>query len=182
LQISLKPIPQRKAVFDIRLSEDAKQDLEWFLKQRQFATQTRLHRSPVLCLFDPRIETVSKAKPGNPIELLDPTHPLIQWIRYNYETDAQKLHPIAAIQCKPSEVDLPPGQYVYVIHRWLFKGLRSESRLAYRIACCSTGQLFSEERSEQFVYRVARYGKAKGSPGFTVIRQSYVMLLMGFSR
>lgn len=158
---TIKPVLQREAVFEIRLSEDAKLDLEWFLKQHRVATQTRLHRSPVLCLFDPRVEVASKADKGNLIELLDPTHPLIQWIRHSYETDAQKLHPIAAVCCQQLEVGLVPGHYIYVIHRWLFKGLRSESRLAYKVACCSTKQLLSDERSEQFVYRAARYGKAK---------------------
>jgi hypothetical protein len=50
---------------------------------------------------------------------------------------------------------------VYVIQRWLFKGLRSESRLAYKVAHYSDGKLLSDDQSERFVYRVARWGKAK---------------------
>ncbi|MGV0023961.1 SNF2-related protein [Phormidesmis priestleyi] len=161
LGTTIKPIPHREAVFEIRLTEDAKLDLEQFLKHQRFATQTRLHRSSALCLFDPRIEATSKTDKGNPIELIDPTHPLIQWIRHRYETDAQKLHPIAAVQCKSSAVEVAPGHYVYVIQRWLFQGLRSESRLAYKVADCSNGQLWSDEQSERFVYRAARWGKAK---------------------
>ncbi|HTL90156.1 MAG TPA: SNF2-related protein, partial [Leptolyngbya sp.] len=115
LGTTIKPIPRREAVFDIRLTEDAKLDLEQFLKQHRFATQTRLHRSPAHCLFDPRIEATNRADKGNPIELIDPTHPLVQWIRHSYEIDAQKLHPIAAIQCEQLEVEVAPGQYVYVI-------------------------------------------------------------------
>lgn len=160
LGTTIKLISHKEAIFEIRLTEDAKRDLEQFLRQHRFATQTRLHRSSAQCLFDPR-EATSKADKGNPIELLDPTHPLLQWIRHSYETDAQKLHPIAAIQCEQSDVEVARGQYVYVIQRWLFKGLRSESRLAYKVAHCSTEQLLTDEQSERFVYRAARLGKAK---------------------
>ena len=161
LGTTIKLIPHKEAAFEIRLIEDAKLDLEQFLRQHRFATQTRLHRSSVLCLFDPRVEATHKADQGKPIELLDPTHPLIQWIRHSYETDAQKLHPIAAIQCEQPDVEVARGQYVYVIQRWLFEGLRSESRLAYKVAHCSTEQLLTDEQSERFVYRAARVGKAK---------------------
>jgi superfamily II DNA or RNA helicase len=160
LGTTIKPIPHQEAVFEIRLTEDAKLDLEQFLKQHRLATPTRLHRSSALCLFDPR-EATSKADKGKPIELLDPTHPLIQWIRHRYETDAHKLHPIAAIECRQADLGAAPGHYVYVIQRWLFQGLRSESRLAYKVAHCSNEQLLSDEQSERFVYRVARQGKAK---------------------
>ncbi|BAU09777.1 hypothetical protein LEP3755_02520 [Leptolyngbya sp. NIES-3755] len=156
---TIKPTPRQEAVFEIRLTEDAKLDLEQFLKHHRSSVQTRLHRSPALCLFDPRLE--SSRNTGAAIELIDPTHPLIQWIRHSYELDAQKLHPIAAIHCHSAEVEIPPGQYVYVIHRWQFDGLRSQSRLAYKVADCSTDQLLSDEQSEQFVYRAARFGKAK---------------------
>jgi hypothetical protein len=160
LGTTIKPIPRREAVFEIRLTEDAKVDLEQFLKHHRLATPTRLHRSSALCLFDPRVGATHKPDKGNQIELIDPTHPLIQWIRHSYETDAQ-IHPIAAIQCEPSDVEVAPGHYVYVIQRWWFKGLRSESRLAYKVANCSTDQLLSDEQSERLVYRAARWGKAK---------------------
>ncbi|MBE9012363.1 hypothetical protein IQ250_19375 [Pseudanabaenaceae cyanobacterium LEGE 13415] len=156
---TIKPIPQKESVFEIRLTEDAKLDLEQFLKQHRFPVQTRLHRSPALCLFDPRLESTRKA--GTATELIDPTHPLIQWIRHSYELDAKKLHPIAAIQCHQVDVAVSPGQYIYVIQRWQFDGLRSESRLAYKATHCSTEQQLSDEQSEQFVYRAARFGKAK---------------------
>jgi len=160
LGTTIKPIPRREAVFEIRLTEDAKVDLEQFLKHHRLATPTRLHRSSALCLFDPRVGATHKPDKGNPIELIDPTHPLIQWIRHSYETDAQ-IHSIAAIQCEPSDVEVALGHYVYVIQRWWFKGLRSESRLAYKVANCSTDQLLSDEQSERLVYRAARWGKAK---------------------
>ncbi|MCY7276724.1 MAG: DNA/RNA helicase, superfamily II, SNF2 family protein, partial [Phormidesmis sp. CAN_BIN44] len=160
LGTTIKPIQDREAVFEIKLTEDAKVDLDLFLKQHRFATQTRLHRSSALCLFDPRLAVQPGKDKGKPIELLDPTHPLIQWIRYSYDNDAQ-IHPIAAIRCEPSDVEVASGQYVYVIHRWLFKGLRSESRLTYKVAQYSDGKLLSDEQSERLVYRAARWGKVK---------------------
>ncbi len=160
LGTTIKPVQGREAISEIKLTEDAKGDLELFLKHHRFATQTRLHRSPALCLFDPRLAEQPGRDKGKPIELLDPTHPLIQWIRHSYDNDAQ-IHPIAAIRCQQSDVDVAPGQYVYVIHHWLFQGLRSESRLAYKVAQYSDGKLLSDDQSERLVYRAARWGKAK---------------------
>jgi SNF2 family DNA or RNA helicase len=161
LGTTIKPIQGKESVFEIKLTEDAKVDLDLFLKQHRFANQTRLHRSPAFCLFDPRLAVQPGTDKGKQTELLDPTHPLIQWIRHSYENNAQKLHPIAAIRCEQSAVDVAPGQYVYVIHHWLFKGLRSESRLAYKVAQYSDGQLLSDDQSERLVYRAARSGRAK---------------------
>ncbi|NJR48640.1 MAG: DEAD/DEAH box helicase family protein [Leptolyngbyaceae cyanobacterium CSU_1_3] len=161
LGTTLKPMQGQEAVFEIKLTEDAKVDLESFLRQHRFATQTRLHRSPALCLFDPRLGNQPGPDKEKSIELLDPTHPLIQWIRDCYENDAQRLHPIAAIRCEQSDIDVAPGQYIYAIHRWLFKGLRSESRLAYKAAQYSDGKLLSADQSERLVYGAARWGKAK---------------------
>ncbi|PSB16778.1 DNA/RNA helicase, superfamily II, SNF2 family protein [Phormidesmis priestleyi ULC007] len=161
LGTTLKPIQGKEAVFEIKLTEDAKVGLELFLKHHRFATQTRLHRSPAFCLFDPRLAEQPGKGTGQPIELLDPTHPLIQWIRHSYDNDAQKLHPISAVRCEQSDVEVAPGKYVYVIHRWLFQGLRSESRLAYKVAQYSDGKLLSDEQSERLLYRAARWGKAK---------------------
>lgn len=161
LGTTLKPVQGRTAIFEINLTEDAKVDFDLFLKQHRFATQTRLHRSSMLCLFDPRLADPLGKEEGKPIELLDPTHPLIQWIRHNYEHDPQKLHPISAIRCAQSDIDVATGLYVYVIHRWLFTGWRSESRLAYQVAQCSDGQLWAADPSERLVYRAARWGKTK---------------------
>jgi SNF2 family DNA or RNA helicase len=157
----IKPIQGREAVFEIKLTEDAKIDLDLFLKQHRFATQTRLHRLSTLCVFDPRLADQLSTDKGKQIELIDPTHPLIQWIRNSYENDAHKLHPISAIFCHQSDVNVAPGQYVYLIDRWLFKGWRSESRLAYKVVQYSDGKLLSDEQSECFVYRASRWGKIK---------------------
>jgi SNF2 family DNA or RNA helicase len=161
LGTTIKPIQGREAVFEIKLTEKAKVDLDLFLKQNRFPTQTRLHRSSMLCLFDPRLVDQSRKEKSKPIELIDPTHPLVQWIRNNYENYTQKLHPISAIRCESSDVEIAPGQYVYLIHHWQFKGLRSESRLAYKVARCSDSQLLSDDQSERLVCQASRWGKAK---------------------
>ena len=160
LGTTIRPIQNREAVFEIKLTDDAKVDLELFLKHHRFATQTRLYESSALCLFDPRLAEQPSKGTGKPIELLDPTHPLIQSIRHSHDNDAQ-IHPITAIRCEQSDVEVAPGHYVYVIHRWLFQGLRAESRLAYKVAQYSDGKLLSDEQSERLVYRAARRGKAK---------------------
>ncbi|MER3478411.1 MAG: DNA/RNA helicase, superfamily II, SNF2 family protein [Leptolyngbya sp. ERB_1_2] len=157
LGTTIKPVLERETLFEIRLSKDAKSDLERFLRQNRFATPTRLHRSTTACIFDPRLRNAEIPKAT---ELLDATHPLIQWIKHCYETDV-KLHPISAIQCERSRVEVEPGHYVYAVDRWEFAALRAESHLAYKVARISDGKLLPDDVSERLIGQVSRYGKEK---------------------
>lgn len=146
-------------VFDIELSARAREDFGVFLRKYRSATQTRLHTNKVTCFFDPKI--VSSM--GKTHELLEPTHPLIQWIRSRYESGEQKLYPLAAIRlgCKEAEreeVNLPSGRYVFFVKRWTFQGLRTESRLAFRLVSYDNGTVYSGKVSERIVTQSAQAG------------------------
>ncbi len=82
----ITPSRSQVGIFEIKLSDEAKVDLKLFCKQRRFSTPTRLHISQtVACFFEPKIAG-TMGKRNN--ELLDPTHPLIQWIRHKYEPES----------------------------------------------------------------------------------------------
>ena len=157
----IAPKPGQEQLYEITLSEDAKVDLQLFLNQNRCATPTRLHvsSSPVTCFFDPKIA----GSMGKRNELLDATHPLILWIRYRYETAAQKLHPVSATQIDQAIVGLPPGLYVYAAHRWTFTGIKTESQIAYKVARCRDGNLLSESVSETVLSAVMQYGQPKAN-------------------
>lgn len=161
---TIESVPNKPHVFNIRLAEDAKVELQMFLSKHQCSTPTRLHASstPVTCFFNPKLAGTM----GKRNELLDPTHPLIQWIRYRYETAAPKFHEVSACQLQRQDIerhniDIAPGLYVYVIHRWSFTGLRTENQIACKVACCSDGTMFSDELSETLISLTARQGKPK---------------------
>ncbi len=152
--------PQQNAdLFDISLSEKAKVDLQVFISQSRCATPTRLHTSsaPVSCFFDPKVA----GSMGKRNELLDPTHPLILWIRDRYASAAQKLHPVSAIRTTAEQSGLPNGLYAYAIYLWTFAGLRTESQLAYRLINVDTSELLSAPASESVLAMLMQTGKIK---------------------
>jgi superfamily II DNA or RNA helicase len=158
---TIEPVKDKNYVFNITLSEDAKIDLQQFLKKQRCATSTRLTSLPVTCFFDPKVAgTIGKDK-GKLNELLDPTHPLIQWIRERYEAVAPKFHAVCAAHLEKNELNLVPGLYIYVAHRWSFTGLRTENQIAYKVARCADGQLLSDELSEALVAKIALQGQPK---------------------
>jgi hypothetical protein len=153
----IEPSKNKAYVFNITLAEDAKVDLKLFLNKHQFSTPTRLTSVTVTCFFDPKVAgTMGK---GN--ELLDPTHPLIQWIKHHYETASPKFHAVSTSHLESQNIDLTPGMYVYVVHRWSFTGLRTENKIAYKVARCADGQMLSDELSETLVTKTALEGKPK---------------------
>lgn len=144
------------AVF-IRLSEAARASLGIHVAERRPATRTRLHQSsrPILCLFDPReVHTF-----GRDVELIEPTHPLIQWIRADYERDERQLHPVSAVRLKVEKAPLATGDYVFVAHRWSFVGLRTDHLLAYRAVRIGERQSLNGSLSEELVTTAAKYGQ-----------------------
>ncbi len=158
---TIKPVRDKTSVFDITLAEDAKVELQLFLKKHRCATPTLLTNVPVACFFDPKVAgTMGKPK-GKPNELLDPTHPLIQWIRERYETVESKFHAVCASQINSGDVDLARGLYVYVVHRWSFTGLRTENQLAYKVVECANGRFLSDELSETLMIKAVLQGKPK---------------------
>lgn len=160
---TIESVPNKAHVFNIRLAEDAKVELQMFLSKHQCSTPTRLHTSstPITCFFDSKVAGIMGKR-----ELLDPTHPLIQWIRYRYETAAPKFHEVSACQLERQDIerhniDMAPGLYIYVIHRWSFTGLKTENQIAYKVARCADGTMLSDELSESLVSLIARQGKPK---------------------
>ena len=155
----IAPKPNKSDLYDITLSEDAKIDLQFFASQHRCVTPTQLYRSnvPVSCFFDPKIS----GSMGKRNELLDPTHPLILWIRDRYATSAQKLHPIAAIRTTSKVSNLSIGLFVYSVYLWTFRGLKTESQITYKMIRVSDGQFLSDQDSETILAKLMQRGQLK---------------------
>ena len=154
----MKPLDKTPGLFNISLSEKAKVDLQFFLNQRQTpcVTPTRLHMSgsPIGCFFDPK----QSDHMGKRHELIDPTHPLILWIRGLYNTPAHALHPVSAIKATSQQTNLDPGQYAYWVQVWSFKGIKTESQLAYKVMSIDDSQFLSDQQSESVLAMLMQRG------------------------
>ena len=157
-------LPKDKHFIEINLSQEAKVDLRVFCDQKPLSTPTRLHLTPVTCFFDPKkVEAMGMGG----IELLDSTHPLIQWIRYEYEHNAgssgkpHPFHGVSALEVASETVGCEPGIYVYVVHLWEFQGLRTETRLSFRAVRVDDGERLPDNIVEIILDKALSHGKSK---------------------
>lgn len=147
--------PEGPEVFQITLSATARTDLEIFLSTYQGVRATNLHHgSQVPCFFEPKQAGVM----GRRLELIDQTHPLIQWIRSCYEAQDEYFHPVAAMSLGTDVAGVQQGHYVYATHKWTFLGLRRESRMVSVALDLDTGAVVEPEVAERLVATAARTG------------------------
>ena len=151
--------PHRKFDFaaSVLLSDTARASLGVYVADTRPATRTRLHQlaKPTLCLFDPRqVDSF-----GRDVELIEPTHPLIQWIRAEYAGDTRQLHPVSAVRLDRTRAKVASGDYAFVAHRWSFVGLRTDHVLAYRAVPVESLEPLSGAESERLVMAAASHGR-----------------------
>lgn len=142
----------------IVLSDEARTSLGYFIAETRPSTPTTLHRSsrPVFCVFDPR-----KTEDVSPdAEFIEPSHPLVQWIRARYRDEHRQLHPVAAIAMSQADAKVPVGDYVFSAHRWSFVGLKSDQLLSFRASNLATGELLNAADSEALVTAASAFGEA----------------------
>lgn len=141
----------------ILLSDEAQRDLGNYITNVHPATRTRLSQSsrPILCIFDPRRapERTEEA------EFIEPSHPLVQWIRNSYETDQSQLHRVSALRLTTTQASVPAGDYVFAVHRWSFSGLKLDQLLAFCALRLGDKQLLGSSEAEAFVTQAARLGQ-----------------------
>ena len=153
----LEPVTSLQHAARVVLSEEARRSLGHFIADTRPSTRTNLHRSsrPVLCVFDPRrIEDVSPET-----EFVEPSHPLVQWIRSGYDDDQNQLHPVTAVKIGRETAGVPPGDYVFSAHRWSFAGVKSDQLLAFRAIRLGSDEPLSAAVSESLVTAASRDGE-----------------------
>ena len=160
----IDPKPKQPHVFEIKLSPEAKTDLQLFCNKYKPSTRTVLYQGlqrPITCFFDPKIAgTVGNLD----WELLDPMHPLIKWICHDYEIQQTTFQPVAATRLSQDQVttlSLDAGIYVYAIHYWSFEGLRQERRLAYRAIHLDKNTILTDDHAETLIATTMTAGQQR---------------------
>jgi superfamily II DNA or RNA helicase len=159
----ITPLPHQNGLFEIQISDEAKADLKIFCHHNRGTNTTRLHTKKVACFFDPKLAGfVGKFNQ----EILDTTHPLIQWIRNKYEPDSNSniqnkiiFQTVSASSIERNKAKVEFGTYVYVIHRWELLGLRKEKRLAYKVIKLGQNNALRDDLAEAFVNITALEGQ-----------------------
>lgn len=153
----LEVVPDLKYTARVVLSDHARRSLGYFIADTKPSTRTNLYRSskPILCVFDPRrVEDVSPET-----EFIEPNHPLVQWIRSEYDRDQNQLHPVTAMKIGREDAGLLPGDYVFAAHRWSFNGLKTDQLLAFRAIRLGSEEPLGAAESETLVAVASRKGE-----------------------
>ncbi|MEX0287783.1 MAG: SNF2-related protein [Flavobacteriaceae bacterium] len=140
----------------MRLSYDAQSSLADFirndhslsarpLRQREFAISFQREAVARLPLSQRRFVT-----------FINHLSPLIRWITQLNEQGDHDFHKVSAIEVKHPNVQ--SGVYMYRIERWFFKGLTSRGSLNYAVMNMESGEVISEEISEQLIQNGMRIG------------------------
>jgi len=146
--------------FRLSLPAEAKYSLNLFIGTNKPQKGTELHRRErVHCSFD--------SKEGNKrYEKVDIIHPLIQWIRDEYEQADNVLNPVSVMELTADGID--PGAYIYYVQRWRISGLKEYDRMVFLCYDIIRRMIIPENVSEKMVLRAIENGTRVLNPSSVI--------------
>jgi superfamily II DNA or RNA helicase len=136
-------------IFEIRLTADAKKDLQDFLRKIKLGSHSLLLSEPA---FEYRFLFDNKAKQSQSnLEVVSQFHPAIRFINLNLKDRRENLVPSAIIVSSLDTDNLLPGLYGFFVKRWQVTGVRNFEKLAYSAINLSHDQCLSEDLSESLI-------------------------------
>ncbi|MGQ4808529.1 RNA polymerase-associated protein RapA [Candidatus Entotheonellaceae bacterium PAL068K] len=147
-------------VFDVKLSDEAKFELEHFLRRQRLYVQTRLasgSAAPVRCRFVNRV--VGNARSTE--EMISQLHPLVRFVSSKIrQMDQNYFSPVSVELGHQHVPSLAKGPYVFVVNLWSLEGVRDIERLCFVVKPIhGEANFLSEEDAEQLVTTTSRRGK-----------------------
>ena len=117
-------ISPNQNVFSVTLSNEAKHDLEEFIKTNKIQTNTLLVKSdpaPVRCLFENKIAINVPRR----TDIINQSHPLVRFVSYELGLRNDRNHPAVAVELDSSHADgFDRGIYFLLFKNGLSKGCR----------------------------------------------------------
>lgn len=155
-----KQIDNNKLIFDVSLSNDAKYDLENFIRQNRLSSLTRLSRisaQPIRCFFENRVST---EVPGR-IEIISQFHPLIRFITNRLRMLDETFYPTVSIKMEQIQLSqIPSGIYVFSVTKWSVKGIQDQEKLHFKATIYPSGSyLLNDEETERLILNAAINGE-----------------------
>jgi superfamily II DNA or RNA helicase len=147
--------------FEIRLSNEAKYDLEKFLKDTKLVGSTVLTRNdptPVRCRFENKLA----GGRSHYVEIINQVHPLIRFVTHNIDKNEEYSYPAVSIKLNskhlPSEFE--KVTYVFTIQKWTVRGIQEMEQLYFAaIPLGGSTVLLSEKNSERLALAGAVHGE-----------------------
>ncbi len=131
----------------LRLTEDAKSALNQFMQNNRSRMAQNLRRFPLYLTFDRNTMKGLSVRQKQHVSFITHLSPLIRWITTYYKENGHNLCRTSALRTSTSL--LPKGDFVFDIHLWEFKGIRSYKKLCYGIRNVTNGENISFYESEK---------------------------------
>jgi hypothetical protein len=147
--------------FRISLSNDARHDLDRFVRVQRLEAQTRLTRND-LTFVDSRFENTALLRPESRIEIISQLHPIVRFVGAKLSEPGALQYPAVAVRVRHEvlAIPLPMGTYVFAAQCWAVRGVQDVERL-----CCTAVRMErpqeqpSPDDAERLVTLAAAHGK-----------------------
>jgi len=146
-------------IYDIKLSNEAKNELDSFMRSRQIKIPTRLIQSdsrPVRCVFENK---VGDTRGG--CEIINHSHPIVRFVNHGVHSKRSELFPVVAIKMDKSDDDVSFKQtlFAFTVYRWSISGLQEIEKLFYfAIEIGHPIRILSHDEAEKLVTTAANKG------------------------
>ena len=92
-------------------------------------------------------------------EVLHQFHPLVRFITHDLQRRDEHFYPLAAVEIQRAQDDeFQPGDHVFYVRSWVFKGVRDEEVLSVAAFRLDDGKLLREDASEVLLQRARLSG------------------------
>lgn len=121
-----------KQTFEIKLNNDAKHDLEKFLKANRISYSTNFTRndpSPVRSRFVNKI-ALENARQA---EVINQIHPIVRFVSHQIENSNKFYYPAVSVKLKSMHLseNFEKGIYVFTVQKWYVQGLQDIEQLYF---------------------------------------------------
>lgn len=120
-------------LFEIKLTEPARFDLEQFVSRHRLQGKTKLAGSSSAAVQAEFRNRVTEG-PASRVELVSQFHPLARFVGFSVRDRGERYYP--CVSCKLSKTiagDFEPGDYVFSLDHWSLHGLRVIERIHYSV-------------------------------------------------
>lgn len=148
-------------LFDVKLSDKARFDLDGFLNENHLQGKTRLnHASPqkIRCRFKNQVSSNRLYQ----MEIISQLHPIVRFVSHYIDNDLSLKYysPISVSLCRRKIQDIPMGVYVFSIEKWSIRGIREIEKLHVSARLLADDQvMLSDDQAEKLVTTAARVGE-----------------------
>lgn len=146
-----KDIPE-PGCLRLRLSDDAREELQYFMAGDRSIMASRLRANPVNVTFDRRVIQSLPVARRRRISFINHLSPLVRWITSWYKDKGHNLCRTSALETKVSLLE--EGIYVFDIQLWDISGITPYRKLSYGIRNLETGEMFTMHEGEKIFIEI----------------------------